>query len=355
MPVSEQINPPKTHKGKKILESKAPKIVENDKKTLVLKGGHTSQLVNDFLNDLCSLKNPLIFKLKWHNPILPFEDISFVEKMCRKYDCSLFVIGLHSKKRPHNIVVGRLHDGELLDMFELGIQHYIGLLQDSPGVSGAKPLLLFSGEVFEEQKKYVMLKSLFVGKRIYFRFLMTSDLFRGPTVDGVRSLGIEHMIQVAMTSEDRILLRVRRILIRPLEKPSGGSSEELDKQTKPLRTPWGIPVQLSLEDTGPSVDFDLRRVTIPSEDKWKRAHRVPPETRMAKKVPKNRHVDVFGSRIGRVHVGKTEKLEILRPGASLRTALTGRRKRGYERRQNSAKVHTSRKAPKKRRKLSDSL
>ncbi|KAF5396783.1 Brix domain-containing protein 1 [Paragonimus heterotremus] len=343
MPVSNQVNPPKTHKGKKVLESKAPKIVENDKKTLVLKGGHTSQLVNDFLNDLCSLKNPLVFKLKWRNPVLPFEDISFVEKMCRKYDCSLFVIGLHSKKRPHNIVIGRLHDGELLDMFELGIQHYVGLLQDSPGLSGAKPLLLFSGEAFEEQKKYVMLKSLFV------------DLFRGPTVEGIRSIGIEHMIQIAMTSEDRILLRVRRVLMRPLEKPSGGSSEELDKQTKPLRTPWGMPVQLSLEDTGPSVDFDLRRVTIPSEDKWKRAHRVPPETRMARKTPKNRHVDVFGSRIGRVHVGKTEKLEILRPGASLRTALTGHRKRGFERRQNSAKVHKSGEASRKHRKLSDGL
>lgn len=48
--------------------------------------------------------------------------------MCRKYDCSMFVIGLHSKKRPNNIVIGRLHDGELLDMFELGMQSYEALL-----------------------------------------------------------------------------------------------------------------------------------------------------------------------------------------------------------------------------------
>lgn len=44
--------------------------------------------------------------------------------MCSKYDCSLFVVGLHSKKKPHNIVFGRLHDGELLDMFEMGIKNY---------------------------------------------------------------------------------------------------------------------------------------------------------------------------------------------------------------------------------------
>ncbi|TPP58822.1 Ribosomal biogenesis protein, partial [Fasciola gigantica] len=119
---------PKTHKGKKALEARAPKIVENDKRTLVLKGGHTSEAVNSFLNDLCALKTPLVCRLKWRNPVLPFEDISFVEKMCQKYDCSMFVIGLHSKKRPNNIVIGRLYDGELLDMFELGMQSYEALL-----------------------------------------------------------------------------------------------------------------------------------------------------------------------------------------------------------------------------------
>lgn len=47
--------------------------------------------------------------------------------MCNKYDCSLFVMGMHSKKRPNNIVIGRLHDHEILDMHELGIENYVSM------------------------------------------------------------------------------------------------------------------------------------------------------------------------------------------------------------------------------------
>lgn len=46
------VSKPKTHKGRKVLEARAPKIIENDKRTLVLKGVHTSEAVNNFLNDL---------------------------------------------------------------------------------------------------------------------------------------------------------------------------------------------------------------------------------------------------------------------------------------------------------------
>ncbi|CAH8606827.1 unnamed protein product [Schistosoma mattheei] len=97
------------------------------------------------------------------------------------------------------------------------------------------------------------------------------------------------------------------------------------------QTPDGKVVQITLEDATPSADFDLRRVSLPSEDKWKRAHRVPPEVMKGDKTPKNKSVDVFGSRIGRVHVGKSSELENLRPGSTIRTALTGHRKRGFER------------------------
>nr|CAX70008.1 Brix domain-containing protein 1 [Schistosoma japonicum] len=124
MAVISDIRKPKTHKGKRVLERRAPKLVENDKCTLVIKGGHTSGTVTAFLNDLCALKKPLVYRLKWKNTVLPFEDLSFIEKMCSKFDCSMFVVGMHSKKRPHNIIIGRLHDGELLDMFELGIKMY---------------------------------------------------------------------------------------------------------------------------------------------------------------------------------------------------------------------------------------
>ncbi|VDN15824.1 unnamed protein product, partial [Dibothriocephalus latus] len=42
-------------------------------------------------------------------------------------------------------------------------------------------------------------------------------------------------------------------------------------------------------------------------------------------------MDVFGSKVGQVHVHREQGLENLRPGASMRTALTGNVKRGFER------------------------
>ena len=52
-----------------------------------------------------------------------------MEFLSQKNDASLFAFGTHSKKRPHNLVFGRLFDHHILDMVETG-------------VAGAWPLLL---------------------------------------------------------------------------------------------------------------------------------------------------------------------------------------------------------------------
>jgi len=40
---------------------------------------------------------------------------------------SLFVIGSHTKKRPNNLIFGRMFNHQLLDMFELGVTAFKGL------------------------------------------------------------------------------------------------------------------------------------------------------------------------------------------------------------------------------------
>eukprot|EP00882_Tetradesmus_deserticola_P033999 GHRQ01038888.1.p1 GENE.GHRQ01038888.1~~GHRQ01038888.1.p1 ORF type:complete len:153 (-),score=25.90 GHRQ01038888.1:17-475(-) len=45
-----------------------------------------------------------------------------LEFFCNKSNCSLFVLGSHSKKRPHNITLGRLYDFHLYDALELGVE-----------------------------------------------------------------------------------------------------------------------------------------------------------------------------------------------------------------------------------------
>jgi len=42
------------------------------------------------------------------NDILPFEDAVQIEKLLQKHDSSLFFFSSHSKKRPNNLVLGKL-------------------------------------------------------------------------------------------------------------------------------------------------------------------------------------------------------------------------------------------------------
>ena len=42
------------------------------------------------------------------NDFRPFEDETPIEKLSKKLDASLFLFGSHTKKRPNNIVIGKL-------------------------------------------------------------------------------------------------------------------------------------------------------------------------------------------------------------------------------------------------------
>jgi ribosome production factor 2 len=54
----------KTRRGKKFLENRAAKITENDKTSLLLKGGKTNDTLTKFLADIYQMKKPLVEKLK---------------------------------------------------------------------------------------------------------------------------------------------------------------------------------------------------------------------------------------------------------------------------------------------------
>jgi ribosome production factor 2 len=54
----------KTRRGKKFLEDRQPKITENDKAALLVKGGRTSEKLIQFLADIYQIKKPLVEKLK---------------------------------------------------------------------------------------------------------------------------------------------------------------------------------------------------------------------------------------------------------------------------------------------------
>lgn len=181
------------------------------------------------------------------------------------------MFGSSSKKRPGNLVLGRLFEHELLDMVELGIKQYKGLndFQNEKIGTSVKPCLVFSGPKWGQTEEMRRLKSLFI------------DAFHRDTVNAIRLQGVEHVLSFTLTDDNEVLMRSYKILLRK----SG------------LTTP-----RIELNEIGPSVDFTIRRTKIASEDLYKLARKQPKELKVTTK--KNISRDQLGNTHGRVHVGK---------------------------------------------------
>lgn len=84
--------------------------------------------------------------------------------LSEKNDCTLFMFGSTSKKRPDNLILGRMFEHELLDMVELGIKQYKGLQDFKNDKIGTcvKPCLVFNGLKWAQTEEYRRLKSLFI-------------------------------------------------------------------------------------------------------------------------------------------------------------------------------------------------
>lgn len=263
----------KTSRGKREISKREPKLIENDKKTLFLKGGNTSQNVSTLLKELYSYKKPLSSLYKRKNIMRPFDDETGIEFFLHKSDSSLFVFGSHSKKRPDNIIMGRLYDGHVLDMIELGATNYKSIKEFTAKQCplGTKPGLIFAGDAFDNSPDYIRLKSLLI------------DIFRGPSVNKIRLQGLEHVMHFTAAPDGKIYFRNYQILL----KKSG------------LKNP-----RVELEEMGPSVDFVFRRKKLASDDLFKRACKIPYAVKQKK--TKNITYDGFGTRQGKIHMKKQD-------------------------------------------------
>lgn len=272
MTQSDGITKPKTKRSKRFLESRAPKLSEDLKTAMIMKGGNTSEMVTQALKDMYALKKPNAVLYKKKNITRPFEDSTSLEFFSKKTDCSLFLFGSHNKKRPNNLIFGRLFDFHVLDMIELGIEKCVSLKDFKIGKcpEGTKPMLVFAGEAFQTDTEHKRLKSLFI------------DFFRGPTVTAVRLAGLEHVLHFTAL-DGKIYMRSYKCML----KKSG------------CRTP-----RMELEEMGPSFDFVLRRTHLASEQLSHLAHRQPRALKPKKK--KNISHDAFGTKFGRVHMQKQD-------------------------------------------------
>ncbi|XP_073076878.1 ribosome production factor 2 homolog isoform X1 [Manis javanica] len=284
MDALERVVKPKTKRAKRFLEKREPKLSENIKNAMLIKGGNANSTVTQVLRDVCfvlktinyalqyALKKPYGVLFKKKNITRPFEDQTSLEFFSKKSDCSLFMFGSHNKKRPNNLVIGRMYDYHVLDMIELGIEKFVSLkdIKNSKCPEGTKPMLIFAGDDFTGTEDYRRLQSLL------------TDFFRGPTVPNIRLAGLESVLHFTALN-GKIYFRCYKLLL----KKSG------------CRTP-----RIELEEMGPSLDLVLRRAHLASDDLYRLSMKTPKALKPKKK--KNISHDTFGTTYGRIHMQKQD-------------------------------------------------
>ncbi|OAJ39288.1 hypothetical protein BDEG_23151 [Batrachochytrium dendrobatidis JEL423] len=269
----------KTASGKRALKKREPVIEEGAKVALFLKGTTTSQIVSDGLKELHSLKKPDAVSFSKRNDIHPFDDPKPLEFLSQKNDAGFIVLANHSKKRPHNLVLARMFNHQLLDMIELGMTNmtYMEEIKNTSISSGYRPLILFNGDAWES------LAELQTAKSILF------DFFSGDrTADQVDLRGIGHVISLtALRPEGEGMSKIFMRVYAPQLKKSG------------VKLP-----RVELEDMAPHFDFVLRRARVADADVMKYALKIPKEVKPKKE--KNVNKNAYGERTGRVWIDKQD-------------------------------------------------
>lgn len=287
----------KTAAGRRAIDARLPKIIESPKSLLALKGHSTSAICNAVLNELHILKRPFCKKLQRKNEILPFDagGETHLANLARLNDCSLFALVNSNKKRPHNLVLGRMFNFNILDMFEFGISNYVpsAKFPSLKSAPGSKPLVVFNGDDFEATPTTRTLRSLLL------------DIFRGPEDANYVSLsGIDRVIVFSLKGGTTVMFRQYGLVLK----------KALDS-TLP---------RVELREAGPNFDMGLRRTQIAAESLMKAAMKKPKDPAVVRKL-KNVSRDEMGDKKGRIHVGRQDL-----SGLALARMKGLNKKRGFE-------------------------
>jgi len=269
---------PKNQRAKRALHHRAPKLIENTKSSIVLRGSSTSQIVQDALKDLHMLRSPHSRNMPKKTELRPFENNVSIEFLAQKNDASLWVLGSHSKKRPHNLTFGRMYDGHVLDILEFGLENYKGLHEfrgEQPN-AGGKPCFYVCGDEWDSTPALATTKNMLI------------DFFRGTVTKKVNMNGVDRALMATLENGK---IHMRHYLVRRTKAKSG-----TDKA-------------VALTECGPSFTLVPRRTAIAADALMKQATRRP--TQLKQKKEKNKETNAFAETIGRLHMEKQdlEKLQ----------------------------------------------
>ena len=359
---------PRNARSKRALEKRDAKEYENAKTALFVRGPHSSDKVALALKEFSLLKKPHSIPFNKKNDVVPFEDSQSLEFWGKKNDASLFLLANHQKKRPHNLTWARLFDGNILDMYEMGIisakGHEDFKAKHSPSV-GARPMFHFSGPHFAMDgdvntsaaamsvstpgvaQSFQHIKSLFLdfyrgeemapgsgpgsnpgqaGMQVALKgglqhiISITEAPFDGKEVDSKSSSSVDDLAdlyklgaQKEQSSSSAMIdnsANGRILYLRVYAVIPTSSADKSEDIPITASTPASSLSNVRLEEIGPSFDLVLRRRQMPSMDKLQASLRRPKtqaqKTRQGKGTKKNIETDDMGDTVGRVHVGKQD-------------------------------------------------
>ncbi|KAM0343337.1 hypothetical protein ACHAPU_008658 [Fusarium lateritium] len=279
---------PRNARAKRALDKREPKAIENPKTCLFLRGTTCSQIIQDALNDLHQMRQPLAKKFTKKNPIHPFDDATSLEFFSEKNDASLLVFGSSQKKRPHTLTFVRTFGFKVLDMLELYLDpesfRTIAQFKTKKFAIGQRPMLLFAGTAFESpvSNEFTLAKS------------MLMDFFKGEPSDKIDVEGLQYIISISAeeSTGDGDVKPVIHLRVYTISTKKSGQ-----------RLP-----RVEVEEIGPRMDFRVGRVREPDESMLKEAMKKP--RGLEERPKKNITTDNMGDKIGRVHLGKQDLSEL---------------------------------------------
>ena len=301
----------KTVQSRRALKKYDSKVFENDKSILFLRGASTSSVVVDAMNELSTITAPHCKKLKKRNAFHAFEGRQHLEFLGHKNDCSLFCFGSDSKKRPNNLVLGRMFDFHILDMLELGIVamdriDMSGVKGQSIGSIGGKAFFVFEGQEFESEPFFIRLKNFIL------------DFFRGSNDTEISLDGVDRAVFVSLRSnngEDAVIAPSDNCIgTKPQEER--GNAVLCFRNFAVSKTQSAVgsvsnTKHVNLVDIGPNFDFEVRRVCWAPQQEFKQACKVPKEALAHMKGEhENVRGDDMGNLRGQLHLGKQDVTEL---------------------------------------------
>ncbi|KAH3762871.1 ribosome production factor 2 [Pelomyxa schiedti] len=256
------------HKREADWKKRQPKVNENVKMALFMKGPRSSNDTKSLLKELYLMKKPDSLSFSRKFTFRAFEDDTMMEKCSFRYDASLIMIASHTKRNPSSITLVRMFDHHVYDMIELGVRDYVPM-KDFPVEKlelGAKPVFYFGGNEFESEERYKKLKNLLL------------DFYHGEVVTEFNLGLLEYVISVTSTPEGGHFC-VYKIFL----KKSGTS----------------IP-KVVLEEQGPRFSFSIGRHHFAPHELETQACRVPHQIKAANRKEKNVTFTPLGEKMGTV-------------------------------------------------------